>query len=444
MNAPVKRVRSEVESAMSGAFNALAPQLPGDARVHALRADAAALFAAQGLPTRRVEAWHYSDLRAQMKDVLPLAGQPDANAISQARALLAPAREGQVRAVLVDGYFVEALSFGLAESGIAMRPLDDVLTEGDALSIEILSAPGLGSGDAALALNTAFMRGGVVIDVAPGYHAAQPIELISISVADAAKAIFSRSMVRAAEGSQFTIVEKHFTAGDARVEKNDALVLFAGGRSKIEHVFHRPRAPGNELHVHSLLLNVWEDVTLNSVALVEGGGFLRRQVFARFESERAELSIAGAVLLRGKDHADTTLVVDHAHPNNTSREYFKHIVDDSATGVFQGKVIVAPHAQKTDGVMKSQTILLGEDAAMYNKPELEIFADDVTCGHGATVGALDPMQLFYAMSRGLPRADAETLLLEAFADDAIEKIADEELRDPLQARVGQWLKGRRA
>ena len=110
--------------------------------------------------------------------------------------------------------------------------------------------------------------------------------------------------------------------------------------------------------------------------------------------------------------------------------------------MFQGKIIVAPQAQKTDGVMKSQTILLGADAAMYNKPELEIFADDVTCGHGATVGALDPNQLFYAMSRGLPRQVAETLLLEAFAGDALERIEDASLREEMCARVNAWLEGR--
>ncbi len=442
MNAVVKRARTEVESALSGAFDALAPQLPGQARVRALRADAAALFASQGLPTRRVEAWHYSDLRAQMKDVLPLAGRPDAGAIAQAQAVLQPVREGQVRAVLVDGYFIEELSAGLVTSDITLRTLDDVLETGDKVAIDILSAKNLGKGDTALALNTAFMRGGVVIDVEPGYHAALPIELVSITIADAPKAIFSRSMVRAGAGATFTLVEKHITLGDARVQKNDALVLFASGRSQVEHSFHRARTGDNEVHVHSLLTIVWEEAKLNSVALVEGGGFLRRQIFARFEAEGAELSLASATLLRGKDHADTTLVVDHANPGNTSREYFKHIVDESATGVFQGKVVVAQHAQKTDGVMKSQTILLGDDAAMYNKPELEIFADDVTCGHGATVGALDPAQLFYAMSRGIPRADAETLLLEAFAGDAIERLSDESLREAMLQRVRDWLKGR--
>ncbi len=444
MSATVTRIKSEAETSLESAFAVVRETLPGQAKVRAFRDEAAALFASNGLPTRRVEAWHYTDLRAAMRTMSPLAQPPDEALIARAGASLSPAAEGQVRAVLIDGYFVEALSRGLITSDITMRSLDVTLAEGDHVAIEILSTPNLGRGDAALALNTAFMRGGVEIDIEPGYHAALPIELINISRAERPAAIFSRSMVRAGAGSKFTLLEKHVSLGAEAVQKNDALVLFTSGRSHVEHVFVRERAPDSQTHVHSLLLNVWEDVKLNSYALVEGGGFLRRQIFARLESERAELSLSGSTLLRGKDHADTTLVVDHANPNNSSREYFKHIVDGAATGVFQGKIIVAPHAQKTDGTMKSQTILTGDDAAMYNKPELEIFADDVTCGHGATVGALDPVQLFYAMSRGLPRADAETLLLEAFAGDATDKVADETLREMLITRVRNWLNGRAA
>jgi Fe-S cluster assembly protein SufD len=129
-------------------------------------------------------------------------------------------------------------------------------------------------------------------------------------------------------------------------------------------------------------------------------------------------------------------------PNGESRELFKHIVDDEASGVFQGKVIVRQHAQKTDGGMKSQALLLSDDAAMYNKPELEIFADDVVCGHGATVGQLDENQLFYLMARGIPRVEAEALMIEGFAREALEFIVQDEIREHLEAGVAHWLAGR--
>ena len=164
----------------------------------------------------------------------------------------------------------------------------------------------------------------------------------------------------------------------------------------------------------------------------------------RFDGGHASLDLRGLCLLRGEAHADNTLVVDHAAAHCESREFFRHIVEDRATGVFQGKIIVRPGAQKTDGVMRSNALLLSPEAEMMNKPELEIFADDVVCGHGATVGELDEDQLFYLMARGLPRLDAEALLLEAFASETFDHVAEGPLRDALAAQVAGWLAARRA
>ena len=154
------------------------------------------------------------------------------------------------------------------------------------------------------------------------------------------------------------------------------------------------------------------------------------------------MRFGGLSLLRGKEHADTTLVVDHAVPHCTSRELFRHILDHESTGVFQGKVVVRQHAQKTDGAMKSQAIMLGDDAVMNNKPELEIFADDVVCGHGATVGQLDDDQIFYLRARGLSKPEAESLLLEAFAGEALDMVTDEALRERYAAITQDWLSRR--
>lgn len=435
------KAKNAVERALIAAYDSARAQLAGRVEVAALRERAMLEFAKRGLPSRRVEAWHYSDLRAQMRELAPLADAPGAVAIAKIGAMLAPVEKDHVRAVLVDGRFIAQLSHA-GSDGILMRPLDDVLAHGDAQMIDLLTAGDLGRDDSALALNSAFMRGGVVITVAPSLAVAPRIEIVSFETPGAPRSIFSRSMVRAGAGSRFTLVERRGAIAGARAQKNEALVLVCEAGAQIEHVFHRERMAEGDLHVCSLLASLASGSKLNSVALIEGGGFLRRQIFARFDGADAQLSLAGATLLRGQDHADTTLVVEHAHPRNVSREYFKHIVDDAATGVFQGKVVVAPHAQQTDGVMKSQTILMGAAAAMYNKPELEIFADDVTCGHGATVGALDPSQVFYAMSRGVPRREAEIMLLEAFVSDAIERSGDESMREKLTERVRLWLNER--
>ena len=171
---------------------------------------------------------------------------------------------------------------------------------------------------------------------------------------------------------------------------------------------------------------------------------MRRQIFATLSGANADVSFNGASLLRGRDHADTTLVIRHESPGGKSREFFRHIVDESATGVFQGKVSVAPLAQKTDGAMQSKALLLSDGASMNNKPELEIFADNVVCGHGATCGRLDADQLFYLEARGVPKPRAEALLIEGFANEALERVKDEATRDALAARIAEWLRMREA
>ena len=163
----------------------------------------------------------------------------------------------------------------------------------------------------------------------------------------------------------------------------------------------------------------------------------------RFEGAGADgLAVAACRFLRGREHADTTLLVEHAAPGCMSRETFKYILDEEATGVFQGKIQVAPGAQKTDGKMLSRAMLLSDMAAMNNKPELEIFADDVACGHGATCGGLDADQLFYLQTRGLPLAEAEALLLEAFAGELIDEIGHDGLIEDFRREVTAWLSAR--
>ncbi|MBV9566967.1 MAG: SufD family Fe-S cluster assembly protein, partial [Hyphomicrobiales bacterium] len=176
-----------------------------------------------------------------------------------------------------------------------------------------------------------------------------------------------------------------------------------------------------------------------SLNLVLGSAISRHQILARFAGEEAKLRLNGVGMLDGERHADVTLVVDHAVPGGESRELFKTAVDQRANGVFQGKIIVRPHAQKTDGKMMSAALLLSEEASMSNKPELEIFADDVQCGHGATCGALDKNLLFYLMARGIPRREAQAILIRSFLGEAMEELSNDELREALGALVDSWL-----
>jgi Fe-S cluster assembly protein SufD len=183
----------------------------------------------------------------------------------------------------------------------------------------------------------------------------------------------------------------------------------------------------------------------NTFSFIAGGAVVRNQLFLRFDGEGTVAGIRGAALLRDKQHADTTLVVDHVARDCQSREMFKSVLDDEAHGVFQGRIIVRRHAQKTDAKMMTQGLLLSERAESDNKPELEIFADDVQCGHGATAGAIDEELKFYLMARGIPPAEAEAMLIQAFLGEAIEGIEHAGLREALIENVAAWLvaRGRR-
>ena len=196
------------------------------------------------------------------------------------------------------------------------------------------------------------------------------------------------------------------------------------------------------LHVSTLAAAIGARARFNTFTFTAGGAVVRNQLFLKFDGEDTVAGIRGATLIKGRQHADTTLVADHAARGCQSREMFKTVLDGEAHGVFQGRIIVRPHAQKTDAKMMTRALLLSERAEADNKPELEIFADDVQCGHGATAGALDDDLKFYLMARGIPQPEAEALLIRAFLGEAIEGIEHAGLREALMDAVVAWLEAR--
>lgn len=429
----VTSIRTQAEASLAEQFAARLARLPGSRRVAALRSQSLESFLARGLPNRRVEAWHYTDLRRVLGEALPqFDPDPACSGASANRVELL--RVGAVPLILVDGVFRPDLSGSL--QGLRVRSLADALAEGRADLIEALAASKQSS-DPTVALNAAFMDRGVMIEVAEGAQIEKPVELIWTAGEARAQAIFARSLVWLGRGSRLTLIER---ASEARQERqiNAAMVVKLDDDAHLDHVRTADRQPAS-LRIETFLATLGRDARLTSTTFAAGAPFFRRQTQVRFDGERAKAALCGLSLLRGTEHVDNTILIEHIAPSCESREKFKHVVEGEATGVFQGRIVVAPGAQKTDGVMASRTILLSENASMYNKPELEIFADDVVCGHGATCGELDADQLFYAMTRGLPRADAEALLLEAFASEALENVNDEILREALCEHVRAWL-----
>ncbi|WP_066718423.1 MULTISPECIES: Fe-S cluster assembly protein SufD [Hyphomicrobiales] len=439
----VTPLKTAAEQALSAQFAAAKAELPGALPVRKLREDAFAGFEVRGLPHRRLETWRYTDLRGLLREARPLAETATVSAAVRARVAALPA--GGVRLVLVDGVFVPELSTleGLPD-GLAVHSLADALVSGRDDLARILSGPGVASTDAGLMLNTALMRDGVFVEIEAGTELAQPLTILSLASGEEERAIFHRSVVLAGAGAKATIVEISESVGSAASQINGAIVFETGDESDVQHVRVITRHRPETVQVQSLLATVGGQAKFESFALVCNAGTLRQQHFVRYAGEHTQIGLRGVSLLGGSEHSDVTLVMDHEVPHGTSRELFKSIIGGEGTGVFQGKVIVRQHAQKTDGGMKSNALLLNDGATMFNKPELEIFADDVVCGHGATVAQIDGEQLFYLMARGLPRPQAEALVLQAFAGEAVEFVQDEALREMVMGEIEAWLAAREA
>jgi Fe-S cluster assembly protein SufD len=370
-----------------------------------------------------------------MREVTPLAGRPDASALERAKATLRSiAIEGASRLVLVDGAFVPELSDAVP-AGLVIRSLREALDGGTSDLLET------GVKDAMISLNAALVTDGIVAAVADGTQLSKPLQLIHVATTSSSS-MFTRSLVRIGAGARVTLVENFVAAAGAKTyQAHDTVLLAVGDGADLTHV--RLMADGADAtNISSAIFSVGAKAKFNLFNLTAGGAVSRYQGFVTLAGEGSEFNANGVNLLSGTQHGDTTLVVDHAVPSCVSREIFRAVVDDRAHSVFQGRIIVRPDAQKTDGKMMTRALLLSDEAEADNKPELEIFADDVTCGHGATSGALDESLLFYLRARGLPEKDAQALLIQAFVGEAIEGIANDDLRDAVTATAQRWLEAR--
>ncbi|HEY8381793.1 MAG TPA: Fe-S cluster assembly protein SufD [Microvirga sp.] len=433
----VTLMRTPAETALAQAFEAAKGKLPGDrdARVKAFND-----FIEVGLPHRRVEAFKYTDLRAAFREAAPFAPRPTPE---QARTAAAGAKgfgeTGALVVTLVDGHVVtEGSELADLPEGVEITTITEAHGVGHTL-LDHLSPVPLARENPVYQLNSAFMTDGVVIRIAATIAVERPIHLRFVTTGAFATA--TRTLVVVEEAASVILLESHEGPDGAAAQLNDVVEFVVGDRAKVCHV--RLNAEGSEaVALSTVTARLGEAVSFDSLNVVWGAALSRHQVYLAFAGERSLARINGATMVKGRQHADSTLVVDHGALHCTSRELFKTVIDGEGTGVFQGKIIVQPHAQKTDGRMMSASLLLSEGGTMNNKPELEIFADDVQCAHGATSGQLDEDLLFYIMARGIPKAEAESLLVQAFLGEAIEGVECEAARDALIAGVESWLKAR--
>ncbi len=417
-------------------FRNLKPDLPDDESGRLRRDAAIARIERDGLPNRRVEEWKYTDLRTLLREAAAPAPRPDARVAETARADARVLAELEaVRIDFVNGHLVAA---GDAPAGVTILPLARALEESHP-ALADFDAVEVARGNALIDLNTAFLGDGVIVHVSAGRQAGAPLHLRLVNRGEAPFATAVRVLVIVEKGAALTIAESH--EGDVAAQPNTLVEFVLGDGAKVEHVRINAEAAG-ALALSTVTAMLGAESNFRSVNLVAGGSASRHQVFLAYGGENAHATVAGVTVISGEEHADTTLVVDHAVPGGESRELFKTVIDGDATGVFQGKIIVRQDAQKTDGRMMSAALLVSPGATMNNKPELEIWADDVQCAHGATCGELDEELLFYLKARGLPQAEAAALLLQAFVGEALELVSDETMREAMNALAVKRLENR--
>jgi Fe-S cluster assembly protein SufD len=396
------------------------------------RSEALARLTAMGLPRKRDEYWKYSDPTTLNQPEAPRAGlfvTDEAMPFSDVDRL---------RIVFVDGVFDAEASDDLAMDGVEIERLSDALSRDIHWARDlygVLETRGQSPVERPLAaLNTAFATDGVVIR-ATG-RAAKPISLIYLHKSETSDAILHH-LVKVEEGAEVTVLENGPAA--ARFSKCMEVEVADGGS------FHHVRAQGRDherrasTHMFSRL---GAEATYKSFTLTVNGILTRNEQVVEITGDNAVAHLAGAALgdgATGAFHHDDTVFVTHDAVDCESRQVFKKVLRNGAEGVFQGKILVKPDAQKTDGYQLSQSLLLDEDSSFLAKPELEIYADDVQCSHGSTTGAIDEEALFYLRSRGVPAGAATDLLVLAFLAEAIDEIEAEELREDILARLEGWL-----
>jgi Fe-S cluster assembly protein SufD len=394
-------------------------------------------FAEQGFPTLHDEDWRYTNVAP----IARLPFQPVFEATSNGNAAealdrVAFGKIGAHRLVFVDGLYSARLSSVRAlPAGVRVANLASALAADSALLEKHLGGYAHVEGNAFAALNQAFFLDGAFIHVPANVTVPEPIQLIFISSAQPAGAtIHPRNLILAEANSRLTVIESYLSAGSGTYVTNAVTELVAGDQSAVELVKVQDEAAA-AYHLATIQgqFGRTSNVSVHSFAL--GARLSRNNIRAKLAGEGLECILNGLYLTRDEQLADHHMIVEHAQPHCASHEYFNGILDDKSKGVFHGRILVRQIAQKTDAKQTNKNLLLSDDATANTKPQLEIYADDVRCTHGATIGQLNDESIFYLRSRGLSTETARRMLIHAFAGEIIERIRHEPVREELDKLV---------
>lgn len=438
-------IKTKAEQAIPELFERVANDLPGGAKAAPARREALSRYAAIGLPHRRIEEWKYTDLRNSLKEAFAPAASAKLSDAELTAALGPLAALDGHRIVFVNGHYDAGLSqssnagrdLGNAGRDVNIAPLSEALASG----LTSLAAEGVDVGqNAVLALNAAFVTDGAVISVAEGAVIETPLIIVNVRAGKDARSTAVRNVINVGAKAKVTIVEAFVVApgAAAAAQANTATEIKVGDEAEVVHV-KTVADLGEVTHLANCLASLGKGTVYRGFQFTLGTRLARNGFNVVYGGENAKFELSGAFLTRGTEHVDTTLVVDHAVPKCESRELFKGVLANESRGIFQGKVIVRPDAQKTDGKQMAQALMLSPGAEFDSKPELEIYADDVVCGHGATVAEIDEDLMFYCQSRGIPAGLARALLVQSFIGEALDRVENDTLRAALGVYADAWL-----
>ena len=409
-------------------------QLPGSHLnwLKTLREHSLNVFDELGLPTVRDERWKYTNLNKIRKENFV----PASHVSSSEKISLSLQEFSQIDAyqfVLINGSMIKSLSnIDDLPEGLDLKSIDEIGEDKLSRLIDFERTP-------MAALNTAAFTDALCFNVREGARIDKPIHLISVAEPSAEPVVFHpRFMINAGPNSKATLFESHVGAQNNNYFSNCVAEIELSSNATVHH-YKMQNDHEEATHIAASEVRLADGANYENFIVTIGAKLSRNEINAKIIGTNADCRLLGIYLLNGKQHGDHTTSIDHAAPDSTSHEIYKGVLDDNARGVFQGKILVRKDSQRTNGYQLNQALLLSKGTEVDSKPELEIYADDVKCSHGATAGELDENALFYLRARGINEMVARNLLIEAFIKSAIDEISNPLIRTTLSETISTWL-----
>jgi len=416
-------------------FEQILPTLYGDSQT---RRNAAAHFEKIGFPNRKTEDYKYINPEAVLKQGFGFNATVLNELTAKDIAKFTFKKDSSVL-VIENGKFSEALSqFKNLPKGFTISNIADAVISNEVAKKHYTKHAHFDA-DPFIALNTAMTTGGIFIHVSKNTQSKHPIQIIHISNFETPSFSQTRNLIIIEEGAEAIVIESYETIGQVKTFSNPVTEVFVAANAKLDH--YRIQSEGeNALQVNTLQASVCGNSIYSTYTFTLGGNFVRNNLNILFTEKNGEAHLFGLYPIANDQTVDNHTVVDHAVPNCMSNELYKGVINDKASATFNGKIFVRPDAQKTNAYQTNRNILLSDNATVNTKPQLEIYADDVKCSHGTSTGKVNEDAMFYLQARGIGKESARALLIRAFAEEVVDMVKIEELRNYIDSKIDTLLK----